>query len=140
MRDHPFKERSSLDLKWKYNKGEQRIAPTPIVELTLSGFPIQLMVDTGFAGGILIPFPLFQSLGLVYSLTLDSYYAVMPDARRIQLQTATAEVTLDSLRFQVNIHSSPLLNKRILGRSFLKTFVAILDGTKEEITLHYSTK
>jgi predicted aspartyl protease len=124
-------------LKWKYSKDQTPFAP--IVEVNLLGFPIVLAVDTGFAGGILIPFPLFQSLGLLSSLTLDSYYAVTPDSRRIQLETAVADVALSpSFNLQqVDIHSSPLLDKRILGRSFLQRFVTILDGIKGELTMRH---
>ena len=113
--------------------------PAPIVELTLAGFAIELNVDTGFGGGILIPFSLFQSLGLLSTLGPDTFHAVMPDSRRIRLYTARTDVSLRSFKFQVNVHSSPLLEKKLLGRMFLQMFVVILDGPKKEMKLHSSS-
>lgn len=108
----------------------------PIIELRIEDFPVQLIVDTGFAGGILIPFTLFQSLGLLSALGPDPHHAIMPDSRRIRLYTARAEVSVGSSKFFVDVHSSPLLDKRLLGRTFLQSFVATLDGTKQEIIIH----
>lgn len=126
--------RSSLDRSWKYSS--EQTPPAPAVELNIGGhFRLQLIVDTGFAGGILIPFPVFQSLGLMLALTPDSYHAIMPDSRRVRLYTAYAEVYLESTKFLVEVHSSPLLEKKILGRSFLRSFIATLDGKKEELRL-----
>ena len=123
-----------MDQSWKYNT--DHYPPAPIVDLILAGFPLQLMVDTGFAGGIVIPFPLFQSLGLLTALTPDSYDAVMPDSRRVRLYTARAEVSLGTAKqFSVDVHSSPFLEKKLLGRLFLRSFTAILDGKKEEFRL-----
>ncbi|MHB2037565.1 MAG: hypothetical protein ACYCPW_12625, partial [Nitrososphaerales archaeon] len=67
--------------------------------------------------------------------TPDSYHAVMPDSRRVRLYTARAEVTLGSTRFLVDIHSSPLVERRLAGRYFLRSFVTVLDGTREKTTL-----
>ena len=106
-----------------------------MITIVLAGFPIELTVDTGFAGGIIIPFPLFQSLALLSALTPDTYHAVMPDSRRVRLYTAKVEVTLGSKRLFVDVHSSPLVEKKLIGRSFLRSFVATLDGKKERFRL-----
>ena len=125
-----------MEQSWNYS--QEHTPPAPVVELSLAGFPVQLRVDTGFGGGILIPFSLFQSLGLLSALTPDSYHAVMPDSRRVRLYTARVEVTLGSTKFLVDIHSSLLVDRRLVGRSFLQSFVTVLDGTKEKMTLKSS--
>lgn len=123
-----------MDQSWKYSS-EQKPA-IPVIELRLGGFPLRLTVDTGFGGGILIPLPLFQSLGLLSFQSPDSYFAVMPDSRRVKLYTSRAEVTIDSASsFVVDIHSSAFLEKKIVGRSFLKSFVLMLDGRKGELRI-----
>lgn len=122
-----------MDWTWKYSL--ERTPPAPVVKFDLAGFPIELTVDTGFAGGILIPFSLFRSLALLSALTPDLYHAVMPDSRRIRLYTARAEVSMGSAKFSADVHSSPLLEKRLIGRSFLRSFVALLDGEKEKLRL-----
>ena len=122
-----------MDQSWKYSR--EHTPPAPVVMVELAGFPIELEVDTGFAGGILIPFPLFQSLTLLSALSPDTYHAVMPDSRRVRLYTARAEVSLGSAKLFVDVHSSPLVEKKLIGRSFLQSFVAVLDGKKERFGL-----
>jgi clan AA aspartic protease len=122
-----------LDQSWKYSR--EYTPPAPVVTIELAGFSLELAVDTGFAGGILIPFPLFQSLALLSALTPDTYHAVMPDSRRVRLYTARVEVTLGSTKLLVDVHSSPLVEKKLIGRSFLRSFVAMLDGKKERLKL-----
>ena len=126
--------RLSLDQSWKYNR-EQK-PPAPTIELAFGGLRLELTIDTGFGGAILIPFPLFQSLGLLSVLTPDNYHAVMPDARRVRLYTARAEVSLGKSKLQADIHSSSLVDKSLIGRAFLHSFVCVLDGPKEELRLH----
>jgi predicted aspartyl protease len=122
-----------LDQSWNYNR--EHIPPAPIVELGLAGFPVELTIDTGFGGGILIPFSLFQSLSLLNALIPDSYHAIMPDSRRVRLYTARAEVNIGSTKLLVDIHSSPLVERKLAGRSFLKSFITVLDGKREKLTL-----
>jgi len=70
-----------------------------VIEARLGGFDLELVVDTGFAGGVLIPFPLFESLGLLRALSPDSYRAVLPDSRRLRLFTAKEEVAVERRRW-----------------------------------------
>jgi predicted aspartyl protease len=96
---------------------------------------MELTLDTGFGGGILIPFTLFQSIGLLNALSLDSYYAVMPDFRRTVLYTAKAKVTVGTTSILAEVHSSPIIERRLLGRSFLRSFVTVLHGRKQEMKI-----
>lgn len=125
-----------MEQSWKYNR-EQK-PPAPTIELALGGLQLELTVDTGFGGGILIPFPLFQSLGLLSVLTPDNYHAVMPDSRRVRLYTARTEVSLGKSRLLSDIHSSALVDRSLIGRAFLRSFVCVLDGPKEELRLRAS--
>lgn len=106
-----------------------------MVKATIGAFTMELAVDTGFSGGVLLPFAVFQSLGLTSRLVPESYAAVLPDSRRIVVYTALSDVTIDSVRISTRVHSSPHLHGRLLGREALRTMVANLDGPKETLTL-----
>ncbi len=122
-----------MDLTWRYSSEHRPSAP--IIKASIGGFSVELLVDTGFSGGILLPFPLFQSLGLASRLVPESYSAVLPDSRRVTTYTAVSDVTIDSARISSRIHSSPSLDMRLVGRETLMTVVAVLDGPKETLTV-----
>lgn len=125
--------KSCLDLSWQYNTTHS--PGVPVVKLEVGGVDIEPIVDTGFSGSLLIPFPLFQSLGLMTKLTANRYSALMPDSRKLLLYTAKEEITIGSLDLEAEIHSSPALDRKLLGRTLLRTFVATLDGKNERLTL-----
>jgi len=122
-----------LDLTWKY--GADHRPSAPVVKATIGAFSMELLVDTGFSGGILLPFPIFQSLGLANRLLPETYTAVLPDSRRLLAYTALSDVTIGFVRVSALVHSSPSLERRLLGREALKAMVANLDGPKETLTL-----
>lgn len=105
------------------------------MELGLEGFRVEAAVDTGFAGEVLVPFSLFRSLGLLSSLSEDEFHLVLPDGRRIGLYSARGRVKLGEDDIVSYIHSSPQVEKKVIGRSFLSSFVAVLDGGEEELTV-----
>jgi clan AA aspartic protease len=122
-----------LDLTWKYS--DEHRPSAPVVAATIGAFSMELLVDTGFSGGVLLPFPLFQSLGLMRRLVPEGYSAVLPDSRRLIVYTALSEVKIGSLRASTRVHSAPSLDRRLLGREALKAMVATLDGPEETLTL-----
>ncbi len=123
-----------MDLTWKYSPSYSPSAP--VIRLELVSTPVDCLVDTGFSGSLLIPFPLFESLGFLSKLSPDTYNAVMPDSRKFPTFTTKEEVTVGSLKMRTEVHSSPALDKRIVGRRFLKAFVAKLDGRSEVLSLY----
>ncbi|PSN99787.1 hypothetical protein B9Q05_11320 [Candidatus Marsarchaeota G2 archaeon ECH_B_1] len=123
--------------KWKYD--ETFTPPAAVVKAKLCGQSVNLLVDTGFSGGVLIPFWMFERMSLLSYLTPDEYYAVMADTRKIRLYTATGVLTLRSKKHTVNTHSSPYIDKKIVGRDFLKRFLLTLNGPKSELIVSYPT-
>jgi clan AA aspartic protease len=118
-----------LDQTWKYST---RFTPSaPVVPIELAGMTIECVVDTGFSGGLMIPFSMFESLGLLAGLVPEEYVAVMPDSRRVALHTASEEVIAGSSRVRTLVHASTRLDKRLVGRAFLQSLVATLDGPHE---------
>lgn len=122
-----------MDPTWPYSADYDPAAP--VVRLVLLGVQIECLVDTGFSGGVLVPFPTFESLGLLSRLVPDAYQAVMPDGRRLPLYTAKGQVGVGTASIQTEIQSSPALRRWLVGRGFLKAFVAVLDGKQKLLTL-----
>lgn len=126
-------ESLNLAPKWKYDSTLKPPAPTIGVEV--GGERVELIVDTGFSGEVLIPFRLFEHIGLTSFLVPYEYSALMPDSRRIKLYTASATLTLGSKRYAVKVHSSQHIDRRIVGRGFLNRFVSILNGPRKELAI-----
>jgi predicted aspartyl protease len=122
-----------LDQNWKYDTSNSPSAP--VVEMELLGSRLQVLLDTGFGGGVMIPFPLFHSLGLMSGLVADGFTVVMPDARKLPIFTAREIVGIGPFRFAAHVHSSPALNRSLMGREALAGFLTVLDGPRESLTL-----
>lgn len=126
-----------MELKWRYSR--RRDPPVPVMELTLERFPVEVAVDTGFDGEVLIPFPLFSSLGFLSALSQDEYSLLLPDSRRLGLYSARCRVEMGDESFETAVHSSPEVEKKLVGRAFLRAFVASLDGGAEELAIRRAT-
>ncbi len=105
------------------------------MKASIGAFSLELLVDTGFSGGILLPFQLFQALGLMSRLVPESFTAVLPDSRRVAVYTAVSDVTIESVLISTRVHSAPSLDRRLVGRETLRTMIVTLDGPKETLTL-----
>jgi predicted aspartyl protease len=107
----------------------------PVVEVNLLALSLECLLDTGFAGGIVIPFPTFESLGLLARVSSVEYHVVLPDSRTLPLFTARRSVRLGSVEVDADIHSSPSLNRTLAGRNLLENFVSTLDGQKKTVSI-----
>ncbi len=122
-----------MDQTWKYST---RFSPSaPVVSVELAGMMLECVVDTGFSGGIIIPFSTFQSLGLLAELDPEEYLVVMPDSRRVALYTASEEVKAGSWRVRTLVHAAPSRGRTLVGRRFLESFVTTLDGPSATLSL-----
>jgi predicted aspartyl protease len=122
-----------LDQTWKYSTKFNPSAP--VISVELAGMTLECVVDTGFSGGLMIPLRMFESLGLLTGLVPEEYLAVMPDSRRLALYTAREEVTAGSLRVRTLVHAAATLDRKLVGRAFLESFVATLDGPREVLSI-----
>ena len=122
-----------MDQTWNYSK---RFSPSaPVIELKLAGMTLECVVDTGFSGGLMIPFPIFESLGFLSGLVPDEYQAVMPDSRRVPVYTSREEAMAGSSKIVTLVHASPRLDRTLVGRAFLESFVTTLDGPGEILSV-----
>ena len=124
-------------MKTKYSRDYKPSAPRIRATLftRLGEYKLELIVDTGFSGGILIPYQLYSKLGLALFEVPDRYYGVLPIGVQIPLHTALAEVNIGNLRFKTHIHSHPLLNKKLIGRELLNQMKILLNGPMEELEI-----
>jgi len=106
-----------------------------VISVGLAGMTLECVVDTGFSGGLLIPLSTFESLGLLSSLVPEEYLAVMPDSRKMELCTASEEVTVGSSRVRTLVHAAASLDRKLVGRGFLQTFLTTLDGPHEAVSI-----
>ncbi len=100
-----------------------------MILVKLAGMTLECVVDTGFSGGLMIPFSTFESLGLLAGLVPASYTVVMSESRRVALYTASEEVTAGSSRVRTLVHAAPALEGKLAGRTFVKSFVATFGWT-----------
>jgi predicted aspartyl protease len=126
-----------LDQTWKYST---RFSPSaPVIRVELEEMALECVVDTGFSGGLLIPLSTFESLGLQAYLIPDVYLVVMPDSRRVALYTASREVKTGSSRIRSLVHAAPTIDRKLVGRAFLRSFVTTMDGPAETLSLSERT-
>ena len=121
-----------MDLTWSYSKAHKPSAP--VVRAAIGNLSVELVVDSGFSGGVLLPFPHFQALGLMSRLVPEDFAAVLPDRRKVEAYTAMAQVTMGKASFSTLVHASPMIDKSLLGREALKAMDAKLDGPNEALT------
>jgi predicted aspartyl protease len=108
-----------------------------VVRFLLEGIPVECAVDTGFSGAVLIPYPLFESAGLVSRILADRYKLVMPDLREVPALSALGNLTFGEARIRAKVHAAHGVSKKLVGRHFLEGIVATLDGPKKELTISF---
>ncbi len=125
-------------MKFKYSKDYKPSAPrikALIITAKQEKHELELIVDTGFSGGVLIPYSLYEKLGLTLLEVQDKYYGVLPIGIPITLHTALTRVIIGDLVFKVHVHSHPLINKKLAGRELLNKMKILLNGPLEELEI-----
>ena len=119
----------------------EREPPIPVLDIKIfspfSGDFIEVtaFIDTGFDGGILIPFNLFEKLQL--NLVEEPYPAqgVFPTGLTTSLHEALVKVETCNMRFTVHAYSTPFINKKLVGRELLNKLILTLNGPKKELEI-----
>ncbi len=123
-------------MKFKYS--DQYSPPAPVLHVgieTLNGIrhDLELVIDTGFSGGVLLPMETYLELGLSKWEVEDVYYGILPTGRNISLYTAISYIIVGKYRFLIHVHTSPLINKSLAGRELLNRLRLILDGPNKTV-------
>ncbi len=124
---------------FKYS--EKHSPPAPIIKVGIKTlrhgiYETELLIDTGFSGGILLPFTLYEKLGLTLAEVQDRYYGILPIGVPITLHTAQAKIAInDTVEFETYIHSHPLINKKLAGRQLINKLKILLNGPRKKLEL-----
>jgi len=125
-------------LKYKYDENIKPPMPKIVAKIwtpKMGDFELELMVDTGFSGEVLIPYHLYDELKLTLLEVPDKYFGILPVGIPIILHTALTEVSIGELKFKVHVHSHPLISKRLAGRKLLNQLKILLNGPKKELEI-----
>jgi len=125
-------------LKFKYNENVKPPIPKIKVKIwtpKIKDYELELVVDTGFSGGILIPYHLYDELKLTLAEVPSRYFGILPVGIPITLHTALTEVSIEKLKFKVHVHSHPLINKKLAGRELVNQLKILLNGPKRELEI-----
>ena len=106
-----------------------------MIKAELGGSAVEPAADTGFDGDLLVPFRLFTSLGFLAALSPDEFWLSPPDSRRLPLFMPKRQARVGGETLDESDRSSPEMEKRAVGREFLRSFVGVLGGDGEEPTL-----
>jgi predicted aspartyl protease len=101
-----------------------------VISLGLARTTLECVVDTGLSGRLMMPLSTFESLAMLTGLVPEEYLTVTPDSRSLALYTAREEVAVGSLRVSTLVHAAATLDRKLVGRAFLESFVATLDGPR----------
>ncbi len=120
--------------------GDRR-PPIPVLEIKIyspvkNGYAeITAYVDTGFDGGILIPFDLYENLGFVLVEEPRPSRGVFPSGSTIKLHTAVTEIETAGFKMDAHIYSSPFIHRKLVGREVLNNLILLLNGPQTELEI-----
>ncbi|RLE62313.1 MAG: hypothetical protein DRJ47_10870 [Thermoprotei archaeon] len=126
-------------MKISYSK--ERRPPIPVLEIKIyspikNGYAkIVAYVDTGFDGGILIPFSLYENLGLTLVEEPHLSHGVFPSGSIIKLHTAVTEIEMAGFKMNTHVYSSPFIHRKLVGREVLNNLILLLNGPQRELEI-----
>ncbi len=123
---------------WSY---KQNKSPYPIIKCTLVNLigeeirDIELPIDTGFSGSILVPRTIFEHFKIA-ELPPDCRRIYSTLAGEIVMRVARGYVVINDVKLEVFIET-PLFGygKLLMGREVLNKLSVVLDGPKETCCL-----
>ncbi|MCD6369289.1 MAG: hypothetical protein J7L38_05795 [Thermoproteales archaeon] len=118
-----------------------RRPPIPVLEIKIYS-PIKneyakivAYVDTGFDGGILIPFSLYENLGLMLMEEPHLSRGVFPSGSIIKLHTAVTKIEMAGFKMNTHVYSSPFIRRKLVGREVLNSLILLLNGPQRELEI-----
>lgn len=129
-----------MNITFPYQEGDGRTA-RPVVPFKL-GDPLGLRsldltvgVDTGFDGGLLLPFDAYLELGLQEFEESSAPVGRTAQGIAVRLRESRGVVTLQGEGFPSRVFTTPLLLRPLLGLELLKLWGAVFDGPRAELSL-----
>ncbi len=127
-------------MKIPYSMGEE--PPVPVLTLRVyspggdKNLVLTFRVDTGFAGGITLPYDIYLRLGL--TLAEEPYPVIgrFVTGSTVKLYRAYTKVELEGKTvFYVYAYSSPYITKKLIGREFLNKLMLLLNGPQKTLEI-----
>lgn len=97
---------------------------------------IELVVDTGYFGSILLNYEVFQLLNYD-QLTMPQKYwneATTITGDVINMPSTPTKFKIANIQMDIVVESHELIQENLVGRDFLKRFLTLLDGEGKEIS------
>ncbi len=99
---------------------EPIIKATIINPINKKSAEIEMVIDTGFQGGVLIPLKTYAELGL-YLLEEPKIMGITATGTRIELRRAKAILEINGHTIDCTIYTTIGVTRSLLGREVLKT-------------------
>ncbi|RLE72446.1 MAG: hypothetical protein DRJ37_02810 [Thermoprotei archaeon] len=116
--------------------------PIPILTLKIysprgdKNIVLAFKVDTGFAGGIMLPYDVYTELELTLAEEPYPLIGRFATGSTIKLYRAYTKVELEkSIKFHVYAYSSPYISKKLVGRELLNKLKLLLNGPQKTLEI-----
>lgn len=107
----------------------------PMLPLTLRDLlnehrtELSAKVDTGFAGGLLLPLSLYMELQLYLSERAEGeIHGRLVTGASVPLRVALAVAQLGSIEIECEVYTSPYPVRPLIGRALLNRWITTLNG------------
>lgn len=104
----------------------------PVLEMDLGAFSVELLVDTGFDGGLILPSRVADQLHLTY-VGLEEFNSV--SGERIVAKAYSIEINWLGKRVRVSVVVSPRINEALLGSQMLRDCRLTIDYGYRTVTI-----
>jgi clan AA aspartic protease len=104
----------------------------PVLKLDVGSLSAEVLVDTGFDGGLILPSHIANQLNLTY-VGLEEFNSV--SGERIVAKTYSLEINWLGKRVRVPIVVSPKINQALLGSHMLRDCRLTIDYGHRTVTI-----
>ncbi|RLE93274.1 MAG: clan AA aspartic protease [Thermoprotei archaeon] len=120
--------------------------PVPVLVLKVyspyddKSLTLTFKVDTGFAGGILVPYDIYLKLELMLAEEPYPLVGRFVTGNTIKLYRAFTKIELENKILYAYVYSSPYIRKKLVGREILNKLKILLDGPQQVLEVLNSSR
>ena len=105
----------------------------PVIRLDVGSSSIEVLVDTGFNGSLIIPDQLAEGLDIKYDRGLEELYSVTGEM--FLASGCSMEISWLGQRIRVPVATCAQVSEAILGGQMLKDCLLTIDYTNRTVTI-----
>ena len=105
----------------------------PVIRLDVGSSSIEVLVDTGFNGSLIIPDQIAEGLDIKYDRGLEELYSVTGEM--FLVSGCSMEISWLGQRIRVPVATSAQVSEAILGGQMLKDCLLTIDYTNRTVTI-----